>query len=109
MEKSGTPAYIAPEVLNEDGYSGFKSDYWSCGVVLYALLYGSVPFKAAKMKELHKLILKGKFELKETISLEARDLILNILNPDVKNRYDFQKIIRHHWFAKYNNSGFIKS
>jgi len=50
-EQSGTPAYIAPEILREEGYSGFKADIWSAGVVLYAMLCGTVPFKASNMKE----------------------------------------------------------
>ena len=71
-EQSGTPAYIAPEILREKGYSGFKADIWSAGVVLYAMLFGTVPFKASNMKELHKMIMKGKYTLKEEISPEAK-------------------------------------
>jgi serine/threonine protein kinase len=51
-EQCGTPAYIAPEVFENKGYCGFQSDVWSAGVVLYAMLYGTVPFKAANMTEL---------------------------------------------------------
>lgn len=58
-EQSGTPAYIAPEILRDKGYEGFAVDVWSAGVVLYAMLYGTVPFKANDMKLLHKLIMKG--------------------------------------------------
>lgn len=52
-EQSGTPAYIAPEIIRDKGYKGFKADLWSAGVVLFALLYGTVPFKANNMKDLH--------------------------------------------------------
>ena len=50
----GTPDYIAPEVFENKGYVGYQSDVWSAGVVLYAMLYGTVPFKATNMAELHK-------------------------------------------------------
>jgi len=57
MEQCGTPAYIAPEVFRGKGYRGFQSDIWSAGVVLYAMLYGTVPFKATNMTELQKQII----------------------------------------------------
>jgi len=53
-EQCGTPAYIAPEVFRGKGYKGFQSDIWSAGVVLYAMLYGTVPFKATNMVELQQ-------------------------------------------------------
>jgi len=51
-EQCGTPAYIAPEILMDEGYDGFKVDMWSAGVCLYAMLIGSVPFKASTMSKL---------------------------------------------------------
>jgi serine/threonine protein kinase len=51
-EQCGTPAYIAPEILKDEGYEGFAVDIWSAGVVLYAMLYGAVPFKANDLAEL---------------------------------------------------------
>lgn len=53
-EQCGTPAYIAPEVFENRGYENYGSDVWSAGVVLYAMLYGTVPFKASNMTELQK-------------------------------------------------------
>ena len=56
LEQCGTPAYIAPEIMQEGGYSGFKSDIWGLGVLLYAMVTGTVPFRANNMKELRKVI-----------------------------------------------------
>lgn len=86
-EHSGTPAYIAPEIIKDKGYKGFKADLWSAGVVLFALLYGTVPFKANNMKDLHQQIMMAKYNFKDTeVTEEAKDLIKGLLNPDPQAR-----------------------
>ena len=69
------------------GYKGFTADLWSAGVVLFALLYGTVPFKANNMKDLHKQIIDGRYNLKEDVSEDAKDLIKSLLNTDPKKRF----------------------
>jgi len=97
-EQCGTPAYIAPEILKDKGYS-FNVDIWSAGVVLFAMLYGTVPFKANNMEELHKLIVKGKYTLKDDISIEARNLLRGLLEVNPDKRLTIKQIYRHKWFA----------
>ena len=84
FEQSGTPAYIAPEIIRDKGYKGFKSDLWSAGIVLFAMIYGTVPFKANNMKDLHQQILQARYNLKDEASEEAKDLIKSLLNIDPK-------------------------
>ena len=60
-DQCGTPAYISPEILKNQGYEGFGVDVWSAGVVLYAMLSGTVPFKANNMNDLHKMIIRGNY------------------------------------------------
>ena len=67
-DQCGTPAYIAPEVFLKKGYKGFASDVWSCGIVLYALLYGTVPFIAGNINELRQKVIKSQFKLKAKVS-----------------------------------------
>lgn len=99
-EQCGTPAYIAPEILRGKGYLGFEVDVWSAGVVLYAMLHGSVPFNAPDMHDLHKLILTGKFKLRTDISHEARDLLRKMLELDPTKRITTEQIGAHDWLAK---------
>ena len=96
-EQCGTPAYIAPEILRDKGYEGFAVDIWSAGVALYAMLYGTVPFKANNMRDLHKLIMKGNYTMKEDASREARDLLRKMLECDPIRRITIPEILAHEW------------
>ena len=84
------------------GYEGFGVDIWSAGVVLYAMIYGTVPFKASVMADLHKLIMKGKYTLKTDASEEVRDLLRKMLELDPRRRLTIPQILCHKWFAKYD-------
>lgn len=98
-EQSGTPAYIAPEIIKNEGYKGFKADLWSAGVVLFALLFGTVPFKANNMKDLHQQILHAKYNMKEDVSESAKDLIRGLLNTNPKKRLSVRQVLEHPWLV----------
>ena len=55
----GTPSYMSPEIVGSQAYNGASADIWACGVMLYALLTGTVPFKAQTEKELFRKIQRG--------------------------------------------------
>ena len=78
-EQCGTPAYLAPEIIIDKGYEGFFVDVWSLGVLLYAMLCGTVPFKAPTLEDLHKLILAGEYTIPDNLSSEATDLIRGMI------------------------------
>ena len=96
-EQCGTPAYIAPEIIADEGYEGFFADLWSLGVVLYAMLCGTVPFKAPNMKELHVLIKKGDYKFPVEISEESKDLIRKLLVLKPEDRLSIPEILAHPW------------
>ena len=96
----GTPAYLAPEIVLNQGYEGYWSDIWSLGVLLYCMSCGTVPFKASTISDLHKLILQGKYELPEYLSTNLKHLIKNMLVIIPNKRIPLEKILRHRWFDR---------
>ena len=104
MEQCGTPAYIAPEILLDRGYKGFGVDVWSAGVVLFSMLYGTVPFKGNSMSELHKLIIQGNVTFKDDISSQAINLLKGLLEINPLERLTTDKILKHEWLQNINEN-----
>ncbi|KAL8038981.1 hypothetical protein ABFX02_10G005800 [Erythranthe guttata] len=101
----GTPAYVAPEVINGRGYDGAKADIWSCGVILFVLLSGYLPFRDSNLMEMYKKIGKAEFKCPNWINPDARRLISKILDPNPNTRISISKIMQNSWFRR----GFNKS
>ncbi|CAI8612915.1 unnamed protein product [Vicia faba] len=96
----GTPAYVAPEVINRKGYDGSKADLWSCGVILFVLLAGSLPFQDQNLMEMYRKICEGEFRFPKWFALEVRRLLSKILDPNPKTRISMAKIMESSWFKK---------
>ena len=100
FEHCGTPAYISPEIFENNGYKGTGCDIWSAGVTLYYMLGGVQPFKANSIKELEKNIKKGDFKPLEEVSSEANDIIKGMLQVNPKKRFTVDNILNHPWLNK---------
>ncbi|ESQ50052.1 hypothetical protein EUTSA_v10001987mg [Eutrema salsugineum] len=96
----GTPNYVAPEVLNDRGYDGATADMWSCGVILYVLLAGYLPFDDSNLMNLYKKISSGEFNCPPWLSLGAMKLITRILDPNPMTRVTPQEVFEDEWFKK---------
>eukprot|EP01064_Diplonema_japonicum_P026907 TRINITY_DN3851_c0_g1_i1.p1 TRINITY_DN3851_c0_g1~~TRINITY_DN3851_c0_g1_i1.p1 ORF type:complete len:311 (+),score=48.74 TRINITY_DN3851_c0_g1_i1:116-1048(+) len=96
----GTPNYVAPEVITTaGGYNGFRADVWSCGVILYHLLAGFLPFRASSVQALLKKIKTSDPEDCPGISMEAKDLLKRLLEKDPQKRINLSDVLIHPWFV----------
>ncbi|KAL0407436.1 UNVERIFIED_CONTAM: CBL-interacting protein kinase [Sesamum latifolium] len=96
----GTPAYVAPEVINKRGYDGEKADIWSCGVILFVLLAGYLPFHDSNLMEMYRKISKGEFKCPQWFPPEVRKLLSRILDPNPSTRITVSRIMENSWFRK---------
>ncbi|GMN42187.1 hypothetical protein TIFTF001_011393 [Ficus carica] len=94
----GSPNYAAPEVISGKLYAGPEVDVWSCGVILYALLCGTLPFDDENIPNLFKKIKGGIYTLPSHLSPGARDLIPRMLVVDPMKRMTIPEIRQHPWF-----------
>ncbi|KAF8393041.1 hypothetical protein HHK36_021282 [Tetracentron sinense] len=96
----GTPAYVAPEVIGKRGYDGAKADLWSCGVILFVLLAGFLPFQDDNIVAMYKKIYRGDFKFPPWFSSESRRLINKLLDPNPSTRISMAKLMETSWFKK---------
>lgn len=94
----GSPNYAAPEVISGNLYAGPEVDVWSCGVILYALLCGTLPFDDESIPNLFKKIKSGMYSLPSHLSQSSRELILRMLVVDPMKRITIAEVRQHPWY-----------
>jgi protein-serine/threonine kinase len=107
----GSPCYAAPElVISEGMYVGSAVDIWSCGVILYAMLAGYLPFDddpanpdGDNINLLYKYIINTPLTFPDYISDDARDLLGKMLVPDPTQRALLSTIQDHRWLRAYRH------
>ncbi|KAJ2877362.1 hypothetical protein H4R27_006244, partial [Coemansia aciculifera] len=105
----GSPCYAAPELVVSDGpYVGTAVDIWSCGVIMYAMLAGYLPFDddpsnpdGDNINQLYRYILSTPLVFPDNVSDLARDLLRRMLVPNPRQRATLEDIKAHEWLRPY--------
>ncbi|URE04058.1 hypothetical protein MUK42_03743 [Musa troglodytarum] len=96
----GTPAYVAPEVLSCRPYDAAKADLWSCGVVLFVLVAGYLPFNDPNLMALYRKICRAEFRCPRWVSRDLPPHLARLLDPDPAARISAAEIVHEPWFRK---------
>ncbi|XP_013394429.1 testis-specific serine/threonine-protein kinase 1 [Lingula anatina] len=98
-QRCGSYAYAAPEILDGDPYEGFKTDIWSMGVTLYAMLCGKLPFHEEDI-DILRISMNDRIHFTRHISKDAKTLIRAMLCPNPKKRITLEEICHSSWLSK---------
>ena len=101
-EKCGTPAYLAPEIINEISNFGFKSDIWSLGILLFFMIYNKMPFEAASVNELKLEMSKKKFVFEGNFD-EVQVFLEKVLVFDMEKRLSILEVLQDQFFFDVTN------
>ncbi|XP_058975752.1 serine-rich adhesin for platelets isoform X5 [Musca domestica] len=98
----GSPLYASPEIVEGTPYHGPEVDCWSLGVLLYTLVYGSMPFDGSNFKRLVKQISQGDYYEPKKPS-RASSLIREMLTVCPRKRANIEQICSHWWVNENDN------
>ena len=96
----GSPCYASPEMVSGKKYNGFKIDVWSCGIILYAMLCGYLPFEHKDNTVLYKKIMECKVDYPHHLSSRSKDMMRKILVNDLNKRIEISEIKKHPFYLK---------
>uniref|UniRef100_A0A8R1XVH5 non-specific serine/threonine protein kinase n=1 Tax=Onchocerca volvulus TaxID=6282 RepID=A0A8R1XVH5_ONCVO len=95
----GSPHYACPEVIRGEKYDGRKADVWSCGVILYALLVGALPFDDDNLRNLLEKVKKGVFHIPHFVPADCQNLLRTMIEVDPQKRLSLSEVFKHPWVA----------
>jgi len=96
----GSPCYAPPEMVAGLSYVPAMCDLWSCGVILFALVCGYLPFEDQNTAALYKKILEADYTAPRFISESVKDLINGLLTADPTQRFTVADVRAHPWYRQ---------
>ncbi|XP_077940676.1 serine/threonine-protein kinase BRSK2 isoform X3 [Gasterosteus aculeatus] len=94
----GSPHYACPEVIRGEKYDGRRADVWSCGVILFALLVGALPFDHDNLRQLLEKVKSGVFHMPHFIPPECQALLKGMIEVNPDKRLTLEAIQKHSWY-----------
>ncbi|KAK1789357.1 hypothetical protein P4O66_015289 [Electrophorus voltai] len=94
----GSPHYACPEVIRGEKYDGRKADVWSCGVILFALLVGALPFDDDNLRNLLEKVKLGVFHMPHFIPPDCQNLLRGMIEVEASKRLTLEQIQKHMWY-----------
>ncbi|XP_009297840.1 serine/threonine-protein kinase BRSK2 isoform X2 [Danio rerio] len=94
----GSPHYACPEVIRGEKYDGRRADVWSCGVILFALLVGALPFDHDNLRQLLEKVKSGVFHMPHFIPPDCQALLRGMIEVNAEKRLTLEEIQKHPWY-----------
>lgn len=88
----GSPFFAAPEIVSSEAYFGDSADAWACGVILYVMVCGKLPFQENNMKMMYAKIRRGDYVLPKHLNREEKELIVGMMKVDPVDRMDMLRV-----------------
>ena len=96
----GSPCYVAPEVLTQREYNAYKCDMWSCGVILYVMVTGQIPWNRRNHQVIFEQIKCAAYRIPSFVSGECAQLIRGLMTRNVDSRLTIEQVLAHPWMKE---------
>jgi len=110
----GFQAYVSPEFLSGQSYGPLKGDIWTCGVILYMMVIGTIPWTKTGQQEMYKQIREGDYTTPSFLTDQYRNLIEKFMCVNPEERITIREALHHPWLIDtqlplVNQSAFVRS
>jgi serine/threonine protein kinase len=95
----GSPCYTSPEIISGKPYNAKKSDMWSCGVLLFVMVTGQLPWTQRNQVQLFRQIRRGAYSVPDGVGPDCANLIRSLMTVKQDARLDVDGVLAHPWMA----------